>query len=1559
VERLGGLLDSFAQFLGDVVRHGFTFSLATNVVTALPGVPARYPIILENKGTETTTFDFNIVSSLPFGMTGSFTQSSVTLQPGERLDGGPSGVFLLLDFTGGALFPEPFKISATPQEAPGLSRQAQGSVAVRAEFVQVAVVTPTPAFSNPGGSVAVTARILNSVNREQAVRLSYTVTNSGGSVVFTSPTVPFTLGLQSTLLNVNLPAFDTTGLALGAYSILVTVTDVNGSPIPGGTGTASLLIGTPVSGTITVDPATLLAGNGTVTNTLSLTVQTPPANPLTLAGQVQTTPTATTLITVGNYAYVAGTNGIDIVDVSNPSTPTVVTTFGQGQILQGGFTVVRAMTGNRIIIATRGVLNASTFDLLTYSIANPTSPTLLGKSTIAESFISDLFVVGDRAIATTYGITFIAGNVIEQFGDVIALDLTNPAAVSVTDELFGNAADNFNQSGGELVNATTLYVASTTSTGGFTSTQSGVGLLRVIDISNPANLTEVRTLSIPNTKHIVEIVIDGNRALLVGSTGGWKSPFTGPGDSQLTGNMTLTLLDITDPLNPLILNSTLITESVNRPVETADGGAKQSTLALGNGLFAVSRGFVNGQPVLLLVDTNDSAGRLAVAAIQVPSLVNELAFVNNQLYTTSAAGLLIYDLAAPVFTTVMGSVRVPNSTENRVLTGSFNTLPTTVIPGATFDTLVWDRLVGFGMSNLSFTWQTELADLTVGESADVTLGTTVDFVSQSTPGSFELPATLVAAPNVLAFSPSTQTVSAGNEATYTITLSNPSTRGITYTLSLQGIPETWVTVDRFVVIGPQSSVQVTLRLKPEVFSVGNFSFVLFASGGGRVLGTAQGDLTVVPNNSTVDPNAHGVFATLLPESTMAGPAGVASYTVRLTNTGSITETFNLSAVLPPQLTGSFAQTNINVPPGISNFRDVSFEISPEVGTAPGALAFTITATSTSSVSTSTANGTLTVAPLGVDLAWDASTGVPGRDFQLTVTNTGQTAETFNLAVAGPSGVVAKLGTNTVTLAPGSSQLVSVATTNLSFATPGEWNLIATATSTTQPGVNSRALLGLTVNPTAAIKAEFDQTSYTVTTPTGRDYTLRIDNLGNIEDAFSVTISGMTGQGNVYLIDPSGRPTSTISPLRLPAYGSGAVTVHADIATAGILAFTVEVRSLAVTTNVVTRNATLELSSTVPPPPVIPQLPIVPTVPSIPTIVTDIPTLPPPATSRPASPFQVSGRIDGTSTIYVPREGIYSPHSTIEYFAGFMGEVRVATGDVTGDGISDYVGGAGRGGGPRVAVIDGATGLRVGDFFAFEASFRGGIFVAIGDVDGDGRGDVIVTPDLGGGPVVAVYSGRMLTQGMSSESALLNRFFAAEDRGFRSGLLAAAGDLDNDGKADLIVSASFPEGPRIAIFNGEDVMVGLSNPERLTSDFVAFEDSYRNGSFIATGDVNGDGNADLAFGGGPGGGPRVRLIDGAELLARKDLRSLDQASEQNPALQLANFYIGNVGSRGGVRLAMLDIDGDGLSDIVSGSGDLEEGQVRLFLAPTIRGDSSSFQDIDPMLGENLPNGVFVG
>jgi hypothetical protein len=337
------------------------------------------------------------------------------------------------------------------------------------------------------------------------------------------------------------------------------------------------------------------------------------------------------------------------------------------------------------------------------------------------------------------------------------------------------------------------------------------------------------------------------------------------------------------------------------------------------------------------------------------------------------------------------------------------------------------------------------------------------------------------------------------------------------------------------------------------------------------------------------------------------------------------------------------------------------------------------------------------------------------------------------------------------------------------------------------------------------------------------------------------------------------------------------------------------------------------------------------------------------------PVVVGGRSDGTALPFSPLAGTLQPATTQTFFAGSTVSVRTATADVTGDGVPDLVGGTGPKSATQVVVFDGRNGATVAVLSPFEASFTGGVFVAAGDIDGDGKAEVVVTPDQGGGPIVAVYSGAKLTAGKSNDQAQIHRFFGIEDPAFRGGARPALGDLTGDGRADLVVSAGILGGPRIAIWGGTSIAAAA--PSHLVGDFFAFEQTLRNGAFVAAGDFNGDGRAEVVFGGGPGGGPRVRVVDGVKLLTAGSFGTLDQIAA---TAQLANFFAGDDTLRGGIRLATADTDGNGTVDLITGSGDGEASRLRayksfnLLTAPNPLAD----QVLDPF-GSVLSTGVFVG
>ena len=340
-----------------------------------------------------------------------------------------------------------------------------------------------------------------------------------------------------------------------------------------------------------------------------------------------------------------------------------------------------------------------------------------------------------------------------------------------------------------------------------------------------------------------------------------------------------------------------------------------------------------------------------------------------------------------------------------------------------------------------------------------------------------------------------------------------------------------------------------------------------------------------------------------------------------------------------------------------------------------------------------------------------------------------------------------------------------------------------------------------------------------------------------------------------------------------------------------------------------------------------------------------------------STLLTSGNPNGTVRVFAPANGTGAEAvgATFAAFPGVPTAARVVAADVTGDGTPDYIVGAGPGSAPQVAIYDGKTGGLLASFLAFEGTFTGGLFVAAGDFNGDGKADVVVTPDVGGGPRVRLFDGAALSVGQVKPLA---DFLGIDDPNFRGGVRPAVGDFNADGTPDLAVAAGIGGGPRVAVFDGKTLAPG-GTPTRLAPDFFAFESTLRNGAFVAAGDVTGDGKADLIFGGGPGGGPRVRVVDGGALLANGQVTALDAT----PQVQVANFFAGDPNTRGGVRVAAKDVDGSGRAGVVTGSGDGLESSVQVYKPATVLAANAGVnpaadQQFDPFSAAPA-NGVFVG
>lgn len=277
--------------------------------------------------------------------------------------------------------------------------------------------------------------------------------------------------------------------------------------------------------------------------------------------------------------------------------------------------------------------------------------------------------------------------------------------------------------------------------------------------------------------------------------------------------------------------------------------------------------------------------------------------------------------------------------------------------------------------------------------------------------------------------------------------------------------------------------------------------------------------------------------------------------------------------------------------------------------------------------------------------------------------------------------------------------------------------------------------------------------------------------------------------------------------------------------------------------------------------------------------------------------------------------------------GFTGGVRVAGGDVNGDGFEDVIVGTGTGGGARVRVFDGHH-MTAGrptvlyDFFAFGNSYRGGLSVAAGDVDGDGKADIIVAPSSGSSGIVKVFSGA---------TGVLETAFRAFSRG-AGGVRVAAGDVNGDGFDDIIAGSA--TGSSVRVFDGHNVATVLK-------EFRAFPATFRGGVTVAVGDVDGDGHDDVIVGAGRDSNvARIFLSNASGTVAE----------------------INTFGGAGrGINLGVVDANADGIADIIVAQSSGAAPRVRIYDGSTVLGDSPAVAVARNAFtfDSSYVGGVFVG
>ncbi|MBI2426517.1 MAG: hypothetical protein HYV34_01595 [Candidatus Kerfeldbacteria bacterium] len=222
--------------------------------------------------------------------------------------------------------------------------------------------------------------------------------------------------------------------------------------------------------------------------------------------------------------------------------------------------------------------------------------------------------------------------------------------------------------------------------------------------------------------------------------------------------------------------------------------------------------------------------------------------------------------------------------------------------------------------------------------------------------------------------------------------------------------------------------------------------------------------------------------------------------------------------------------------------------------------------------------------------------------------------------------------------------------------------------------------------------------------------------------------------------------------------------------------------------------------------------------------------------------------------------------------------RVAVGDVDGDGENEIVTVPGIGGTPHVRVFK-ANGTPESSFMALDGKFKGGAYIAIGNVLGESKDQIVIAAGKGGGPHVTVHR--------SNGTAVAN--FFAYDRNFRNGITVATVDTDGDGKDEIVTGPEFGS-PHIQFF-----AVKRGSIERLSPGYYAFDPNYKGGVNVSGVDITGDGKDEIMISSGVNAEAWVKIYN------------------KSGTAILEEFIAYPRTYTGGTRVAGGDVDNDGVEE----------------------------------------------
>ncbi len=294
-------------------------------------------------------------------------------------------------------------------------------------------------------------------------------------------------------------------------------------------------------------------------------------------------------------------------------------------------------------------------------------------------------------------------------------------------------------------------------------------------------------------------------------------------------------------------------------------------------------------------------------------------------------------------------------------------------------------------------------------------------------------------------------------------------------------------------------------------------------------------------------------------------------------------------------------------------------------------------------------------------------------------------------------------------------------------------------------------------------------------------------------------------------------------------------------------------------------------------------------------------------------------------------------SLVPYALTFKGGVRVAVGDVNGDGTDDIITAPGAGLASYILVFSGATGGHIATIDPFRHTFVGGSYVAVGNFDADPQDEVVVAQGAGGEGMVRIFniSGR----GGVQIPGPLGQFSPFTPK-YKGAVIVAAGNWNGTGPDEVIVASSVGNTSKVLVMG---LVNNVVTPLTSLTPFASGP-ALTGSTSLAAADLNNNGTAEIIVGQGAGGTTLVQVYTGG-------------TTTVPPALLASVNAYGTATGGPGVRVGTLDTNGDGKADLLltaPGAGGTGPEVIAFTLSGTTLIEANSYFAFDVAVN----NGLFI-